>query len=419
MNMDMLSRGFDILQRAGGMEQISQLMVIVYGVLCVFGLLNCILGYRILRFWMMIFGFIIGAGAGFGVTYMSGVQDKMVIAGAMAGLGIVLAVVSFLIYRAGIFVLGFGIGITLSIYLVHPTSSFSFFLCILIGVGLGVLAMRYAKGVIIVGTSILGGVLAGLSIAKIAGLAQFPYGVGMAAGIAILGMLIQFAINKDRYDEEDDEEEDDDDGTLPEETRKPAGRGRRGNSREYTSDRNRDDHRYTYENRANDDRESRGERRSRRPSDREGRNSDRRKRNCADSRIRSGSERNSKGSSTERRSTSGTSGRNRTSGRNYASDDRRGRRYSQSSSTRERRNAGTGSRSRYADPEDHEDYDRFDESENRDSYEDFEKLQQKRRRMDIENMADFDEQEEYENYRDDPDLMNDEDLDELDEWKDN
>ena len=269
MNMDMLSRGFDILQRAGGMEQISQLMVIVYGVLCVFGLLNCILGYRILRFWMMIFGFIIGAGAGFGVTYMSGVQDKMVIAGAMAGLGIVLAVVSFLIYRAGIFVLGFGIGITLSIYLVHPTSSFSFFLCILIGVGLGVLAMRYAKGVIIVGTSILGGVLAGLSIAKIAGLAQFPYGVGMAAGIAILGMLIQFAINKDRYDEEDDEEEDDDDGTLPEETRKPAGRDRRGNSREYTSDRNRDDHRYTYENRANDDRESRGERRSRRPSDRE------------------------------------------------------------------------------------------------------------------------------------------------------
>ena len=374
MNMDMLSRGFDILQRAGGMEQISQLMVIVYGVLCVFGLLNCILGYRILRFWMMIFGFIIGAGAGFGVTYMSGVQDKMVIAGAMAGLGIVLAVVSFLIYRAGIFVLGFGIGITLSIYLIHPTSSFSFFLCILIGVGLGILAMRYAKGVIIVGTSILGGVLAGLSIAKIAGLAQFPYGVGMAAGIAILGMLIQFAINKDRYDEEDDEEEDDDDGTLPEETRKPAGRDRRGNSREYTSDRNRDDHRYTYENRANDARESRGERRSR---------------------------------------------RNRTSDRNYASDDRRGRRYSQSSSTRERRNAGTGSRSRYADPEDHEDYDRFDESENRDSYKDFEKLQQKRRRMDIENMADFDEQEEYGNYRDDPDLMNDEDLDELDEWKDN
>ena len=210
----------NIAYRVRDMQIAGTLSMALFGVVLVFGIMNCVLGYRLLRFWMMIFGFIIGAGAGFGVTYMSGVQDKMVIAGAMAGLGIVLAVVSFLIYRAGIFVLGFGIGITLSIYLVHPTSSFSFFLCILIGVGLGVLAMRYAKGVIIVGTSILGGVLAGLSIAKIAGLAQFPYGVGMAAGIAILGMLIQFAINKDRYDEEDDEEEDDDDGTLPEETRK-------------------------------------------------------------------------------------------------------------------------------------------------------------------------------------------------------
>ena len=174
MNMDMLSRVFDIIQRTGGMEQIGQLMMIVYGVLCVFGLLNCILGYRILRFWMMIFGFLIGAGAGFAATYISGVQDKMIIAGAMAGFGIVLAIVSFLVYRAGIFVLGFGIGISLSIYLIHPTSSFSFFLCILIGVGLGALAMRYAKGVIIIGTSVLGGVLAGLSIAQMGGLAQFP-----------------------------------------------------------------------------------------------------------------------------------------------------------------------------------------------------------------------------------------------------
>ena len=208
MNMDMLSRVFDIIQRTGGMEQIGQLMMIVYGVLCVFGLLNCILGYRILRFWMMIFGFLIGAGAGFAATYISGVQDKMIIAGAMAGFGIVLAIVSFLVYRAGIFVLGFGIGISLSIYLIHPTSSFSFFLCILIGVGLGALAMRYAKGVIIIGTSVLGGVLAGLSIAQMGGLAQFPYGIGMAVGIALFGMLIQFAINKDRDEEEESEDED-------------------------------------------------------------------------------------------------------------------------------------------------------------------------------------------------------------------
>ena len=117
---------------------------------------------------------------------MSGVQDKMVIAGAMAGLGIVLAVVSFLIYRARNLCTGIWYRNNIE-YLSGPSDQFfSFFLCILIGVGLGVLAMRYAKGVIIVGTSILGGVLAGLSIAKIAGLAQFPYGVGMAAELRSL-----------------------------------------------------------------------------------------------------------------------------------------------------------------------------------------------------------------------------------------
>ena len=431
MNMDMLSRVFDILQRAGGMEQISQLMVIVYGVLCVFGLLNCILGYRILRFWMMIFGFIIGAGAGFAVTYMSGVQDKMVIAGAMAGLGIVLAVVSFLIYRAGIFVLGFGIGISLSIYLVHPTSSFSFFLCILVGVGLGVLAMRYAKGVIIIGTSLLGGVLAGFSIAKIAGLAQFPYGVGMAAGIVILGMLIQFAINKDRYEEEDDEEEEEEIPAEEPETKRSGRKNRGRTDREYPSDHDQDNRKKISGNREADERDSRNGRRSRREADREDRYPDRKERDSYDSRKRSGNEKNSsdnrkntRSSSAERRSASGTSGRNRSSGRNsrsYSSEDRSGRRYSQNSSSRERRNSGTGSRSRYDDPADHGDYeenDCYDDLENRDTYEDFEKQQQRRRRMDIENMADYDEQEEYGRRRDDPDLMNDLDLDDLDEWED-
>ena len=93
----MLSRGFDILQRAGGMEQISQLMVIVYGVLCVFGLLNCILGYRILRFWMMIFGFLIGAGIGLFAIHQIGFGEKVYYAVGMIGVGLLLAILSVLL----------------------------------------------------------------------------------------------------------------------------------------------------------------------------------------------------------------------------------------------------------------------------------------------------------------------------------
>ena len=51
--------------------------------------------------------------------------------------------------------------------------------------------------------------MAGISLAKIGDLADFPYGLGLSAGFAVLGMLIQFAINKSHEEEEEDEEEED------------------------------------------------------------------------------------------------------------------------------------------------------------------------------------------------------------------
>ena len=94
-------------------------------------------------------------------AFLSGAEGKSAYLMAMLILGVILAAISFLIYRAGIFILGAGIGMSLGIYILHPTTSAMFFLCILIGVGLGCLAMRYAREVIIVGTSLLGGVMAG------------------------------------------------------------------------------------------------------------------------------------------------------------------------------------------------------------------------------------------------------------------
>lgn len=216
---EILMRIMTIAERVRSMEQLNQMAMLVFGVIFVFGLLNCILGYRVLRFWMMLFGFVLGAGLGAAAVYMTGMgmEDKKMYLVAMGITGIVLAVISFLIYRAGIFVIGAGIGLVLSIYLIHPTSSATFFLCILIGVGLGILALRYAREVIIVGTSLLGGVLAGISLAKISALQEIPYGVGMSIGFALLGMLIQFAINRP-VDDEEDEEEDDDENAFSDST---------------------------------------------------------------------------------------------------------------------------------------------------------------------------------------------------------
>ena len=44
--------------------------------------------------------------------------------------------------------------------------------------------------------------MSGVSLAKLGNLEDIPYGLGMSVGFAVLGMLIQFAINKPVSDEE-------------------------------------------------------------------------------------------------------------------------------------------------------------------------------------------------------------------------
>ena len=203
---DILQQIMDMIETTRTIPSVSSISMIGFAVLLIFGIINCVLGYRLLRFWMMLCGFVIGAGIGFGIAFSSGVTEKYMYAAFMVGTGIVIAVIAFVSYKIGLFILGAGIGIGLGIYVFHPTTSLVFFFCLLLGVGLGVLAMKQARVVLIVGTSLLGGAMAGFSAAKLGGLADLPYGLGLSAGFALLGMVIQFATNRPAA--EDDDEED-------------------------------------------------------------------------------------------------------------------------------------------------------------------------------------------------------------------
>ncbi len=203
---DILKNVLNIAARIHDMQAAGTLAMAFFGIVLVFGLVNCILGYRLLRFWMMIFGFLMGAGAGFFGVYEAGVSDKTIYVVVMLIVGVILAVISFAIFKAGIFIIGAGIGLTVTIYLIHPTTSFTFFLCLLTGVGLGFLALRYEREVIIVGTSILGGILSGFATAKLTNMEEIPFGIIFSIGFALVGMLIQFAINRLKYEDEDEGE---------------------------------------------------------------------------------------------------------------------------------------------------------------------------------------------------------------------
>ena len=95
---DMLQQLMNMIENARTIPALTDISMIGFAVLLVFGAINCILGYRLLRFWMMLCGFIIGAGVGFGVAYSSGVTEKYMYAVIMVGIGVVFAVIAFVSY---------------------------------------------------------------------------------------------------------------------------------------------------------------------------------------------------------------------------------------------------------------------------------------------------------------------------------
>lgn len=215
---DIFSNMPQLGERLMGSDMFTQFYTIIFGVLLVLGILNCVFGYRLIRFWMMVGGFFVGAVLAFICVRSMDIQDKTVWGAAVIVTGIIFAVIAFLIYKAGVFLLAAGIGWALSIYFIHPTSSAAFFACILIGIALGTLAVKYCREVLIVATSLIGGLIAGVSLGRLGGLDEFPYGIGLSAGFALLGMLIQFAINKPHSEDEDAEPENRVESEYPEKT---------------------------------------------------------------------------------------------------------------------------------------------------------------------------------------------------------
>ena len=131
-----------------------------FGIVLVFGLMNCILGYRLLRFWMMLFGFLIGAGIWCIWSQPDGNHGQNYLycsnGGCWSDTG---GDMPLQFLKPESFLLVQELGLSVTIYVIHPTTSFTFFLCLLAGVGLGILALRFEREVIIVGTSLLGGIL--------------------------------------------------------------------------------------------------------------------------------------------------------------------------------------------------------------------------------------------------------------------
>ncbi len=174
--------------------------LLVFSVL--FAVLLCFLGYRLLKVWIMVMGFAVGFTAGFSVAALltQGDINIPVIAGIVVG--ILLALLAFKLYLAGVFLLcgvsAFGAVQALSL----PASADGGVMPLVLGVAafvvVGILAVKLARPCIILVTAISGAVNAVHSLsASVELLSENELLLwAVVAVLAVLGVVVQFKTTK-------------------------------------------------------------------------------------------------------------------------------------------------------------------------------------------------------------------------------
>lgn len=178
-------------------EELGNVQISTVGVTLVIGVLNCFLGYRLLKAWVGLTGFTAGALLAYSlVSRYTG--NALVQIGAIVVGGLLLGLLAFHIYRFGVFLLCTTIGTTAVSVLLQPKDSLRFMICLGIGVLIGLLGMAFVKPMVILNTA-LGG---GFSIAaSVAGLLKQEADLKiliLGALLASMGIGVQIAVSRNQ-----------------------------------------------------------------------------------------------------------------------------------------------------------------------------------------------------------------------------
>lgn len=174
-------------------QVVSENMMIALIVTTVIGIFLSMFGLKMIRLWSALLGLVAGAGIGFAVTELAGLEP-MIVVGATIGGGIVLAFLAGFFYRFGIFLLALLSGTYIAILFVNPQDWIFLGVCLAIGIVISLLALKFVEPIMIVVTSIIGGVLAGDAIATLVELDNPIFRYGIMVLVAIVGGIIQFTL---------------------------------------------------------------------------------------------------------------------------------------------------------------------------------------------------------------------------------
>ena len=183
-------------------EYLGTALMVLAIVTIVIGLIQCFLGYKLMKLCFAIAGFFLGGTIG--VLACSAADLKSVSITAIVGLicAILGAIMLFKLYRIGVFLLDGILAFLLCMLLLYSINSAgdpSTMLLIsgVAAVVVGILGVIFIRPVTIFFTSVSGGIQAGHGIiALVLGSLTSIWGIVAGVVLAILGMIVQFKTTK-------------------------------------------------------------------------------------------------------------------------------------------------------------------------------------------------------------------------------
>lgn len=179
------------------LNQITASSFSIFGMIFLgLALLNCFLGYRLKKLWISMIGFLLGIAIGAGITALFS-ENKTVILAAGLVVGILVALLSFRLYLIGVFFYAVLSAYPLIAGLIGKELWWEIALSVIAALLIGLLAVNFVRPVLIIVSAVGGGMQVSQIIMGWIAM-ENPWGLyGVAAGLALLGMLVQFRSSKE------------------------------------------------------------------------------------------------------------------------------------------------------------------------------------------------------------------------------
>lgn len=182
-------------------EQAKAFTAVCLVVELAFGVLNCFFGYKLLKVWIALCGFLIGTGTGFLVISRFSDNSTVVLAGMLA-VGVVAGILAYQVYLVGAFFLGWLMTVSVVVAVSRSMEAGDkkklaiMAAGVVLGILVGVLIVKFARPCIIVLTGISGGISAASSLLMI--FEQNKMGYMMITGVvmAAAGIGVQFVTTR-------------------------------------------------------------------------------------------------------------------------------------------------------------------------------------------------------------------------------